>query len=349
MKKLILFLLGYSLQSLDAYHGQSTAILKSAFFTSRKNLARSIVPLLKSAVEDQEEQYCRTTATDTPVVTDNVVITKNIVNTLFDDVRITNASILERKCLNNTIPLGDNLSVGIPPPFSSVVAATALVAGTTIGAGVLALPSTSFAPGFIPSTSMLIATWAYMCTTGLLLAEMSCNLVSYDPVGMCMFEPGAAECKSPGVLSMIETTLGKEARAFSGLVYIFIHYTLLVAYIAQAGGILSNIFNLTNDLGPFIFTGIMASIMIGGSSKIVESVNNALVAVVFASFISLATIGLPSVDVANLLHQDSTVVLRAVPVMIVALVYHNVVPTICTQLSYHKVCFVCCPPTLGCG
>lgn len=37
--------------------------------------------------------------------------------------------------------------------------------------------------------------------------------------------------------------LGKGGARFTGLVYVFIHYSLLVAYMAQGGGLLSESFN----------------------------------------------------------------------------------------------------------
>lgn len=37
--------------------------------------------------------------------------------------------------------------------------------------------------------------------------------------------------------------LGKGGARFTGMVYVFIHYSLLVAYMAQGGGLLSEAFN----------------------------------------------------------------------------------------------------------
>jgi len=46
--------------------------------------------------------------------------------------------------------------------------AIVLVAGTTVGAGILALPAVTQPAGFIPSTLALTGAWMYMATTGLL-------------------------------------------------------------------------------------------------------------------------------------------------------------------------------------
>lgn len=45
--------------------------------------------------------------------------------------------------------------------------AISLVAGTTVGAGILALPAVAIESGFIPSSATLIGTWVFMVTTGM--------------------------------------------------------------------------------------------------------------------------------------------------------------------------------------
>ena len=56
----------------------------------------------------------------------------------------------------------------------------ALVAGTTIGAGVLALPSVSYEVGFLPSLGGLLIAWLIMCSSSLSIAEISANLAKQD-------------------------------------------------------------------------------------------------------------------------------------------------------------------------
>jgi tyrosine-specific transport protein len=55
----------------------------------------------------------------------------------------------------------------------SIVGCIALVAGTTVGAGILALPAVTVPAGILPSSILLIAVWLYALVTGLLLVE--CN------------------------------------------------------------------------------------------------------------------------------------------------------------------------------
>lgn len=57
--------------------------------------------------------------------------------------------------------------------------AISLVAGTTVGAGILALPSVAIESGFIPSSAALIGSWIFMVTTGQLLLLLLYIAVQY--------------------------------------------------------------------------------------------------------------------------------------------------------------------------
>lgn len=60
----------------------------------------------------------------------------------------------------------------------SVWGASALVAGTTVGAGVLALPAVTLPSGFGASSAALGACWLYAVITGLLVAEVCYPLLA---------------------------------------------------------------------------------------------------------------------------------------------------------------------------
>ena len=60
----------------------------------------------------------------------------------------------------------------------SVFGNTALIVGTTIGAGSLGLPAVTLTSGIIPSTILLIIVWVYTLISGLLIAELTLNVMS---------------------------------------------------------------------------------------------------------------------------------------------------------------------------
>ena len=212
-----------------------------------------------------------------------------------------------------------------PPSQSEIWSAVALVTGTTVGAGVLALPQSTAAAGFVPSSLVLVGAWIFMAATGLLFAEISTNLAKSSPSDQGL-----------GILAMTERLLGKAGALPAGTAYVFIHFALLVAYIAGAGDVLSKAFHLPQLAGPLLFTAVVGSVLTFGSDKQVDRFNNAWVLSVVVSFCGLMGLALPSVNLSHLAHSNFSAVLSSVPVMLVALVYHNVVPAICQQLRYDK-------------
>ena len=60
-----------------------------------------------------------------------------------------------------------------PPPVADMsdASAAALIAGTTVGAGVLALPAATTGAGFAASTGVLCGSWVFMAAAGLLVAD----------------------------------------------------------------------------------------------------------------------------------------------------------------------------------
>ncbi len=210
----------------------------------------------------------------------------------------------------------------------SILGSTALVAGTTVGAGILALPAVTLPSGVIPSTVLLIAVWLYALVSGLLIAEVS--LSAMRSLGR----------ESLGLLPMIESTLGLAGARIAGGAYLFLHYALLVAYIAQGGEILvsaaEQLFGMQNVpawVGTTSFTLVFGGIMYFGRERLVEKLNSAFVAIVIASFLGLLLFGFGQVKGSGLLFQNWSALPNAVPVMLVALFYHNVIPVVALQLE----------------
>ncbi|CAN6476669.1 unnamed protein product [Victoria cruziana] len=79
----------------------------------------------------------------------------------------------------------------------SLSSAVFLVAGTTVGAGILAIPAVTQESGFLASSMTCIFCWLYMVVTGLLIAEVNVNT-------MCELGSGGVS-----LVSMAMRTLGK--------------------------------------------------------------------------------------------------------------------------------------------
>ena len=108
----------------------------------------------------------------------------------------------------------------------SVFGNTALIVGTTIGAGIIGLPAVTLPSGIIPSTILLITVWLYALISGLLVAELTLNVMRVEGISHI------------GLLAIIAKILGKPGARIAGIAYVFNHYALLVAYMTEGGKIL---------------------------------------------------------------------------------------------------------------
>ena len=214
----------------------------------------------------------------------------------------------------------------------STLGAAALVAGTTVGAGILALPTATAAAGFVPSSAALVGAWAYMTMSGLLIAELSLNQMGESG------KPGS------GLLQLFETYLGPNLAKVGSGAYFFLHYAVMVAYIAQGGtnlyGFLQNVGLVTDMIpasaGQVLFAGATAMALFFAQASQVATLNNVLVLGVVASFLGIVGIGASTADFSALLdpiHQHPDQVLNAFPILFLSLVFQNIVPTVVNQLE----------------
>ncbi|MDA0267506.1 MAG: tyrosine transporter [Cyanobacteria bacterium] len=219
--------------------------------------------------------------------------------------------------------------IGFKHRPGSLVACTALIAGTTVGAGILALPAVTLPAGILPSTTMLIAVWIYMVVSGLLVAEVNLNT---------MYTSGQPRL---GLLATVQRILGRSGAIGAGGVYLFIHYALLVAYMARGGSILATALGrfgpvetvLPNWVGSALFVGLFGGLIYFGSERWVGRLNGAFFAILLVAFGGLLALTLSDLNPAQFLNHNWAAVGAALPVMFVALVYQNVVPIVTTRLE----------------
>src|SRR5437763_272950 len=86
-----------------------------------------------------------------------------------------------------------------------------LIAATTIGVGMLALPVATGPGGFLPSILIYIACWAFMLCTGLLLLEV------------CSWMP-----PDSNLITMATRLLGKPGKIICWGVYLFLFEMMMI-------------------------------------------------------------------------------------------------------------------------
>lgn len=224
-------------------------------------------------------------------------------------------------------PLGESAR----PSGAAVASCAALVAGTTIGAGALALPAATAACGFAPSAAALLVGWVLMASSALLLAEATVNIARAS---------GRADV---GLAAATSHTLGAEAGACAGLASGLVQLALLSAYAAQGGAELGAFAAAAAGAlgaapppaaaGACAFTVLLGGAAALGSPRLVGALNGALVCALCASVVRLLALAAPHVSLQRLgAASDWAATADALPICALALVFHNVVPAVCRRL-----------------
>lgn len=206
----------------------------------------------------------------------------------------------------------------------SVLGGILLIAGCCIGAAMLGLPILTAITGFRPSLAMFLVCWTYMLVTGLLLLEV--NLWFKEEVS---------------IITMAGRTLGISGQLFGWITFLFLFYSLMVAYVSGCGSLISN-FTEQNfsyalpdwigSLGTVLLFGIL--IFLGTGS--VDRFNRLLMCGLVGTYLTLIVMGVPHVDTKLLEHQKWSAAPFVIPAMIVSFGYHNLVPSLTTYLNHDR-------------
>jgi tyrosine-specific transport protein len=233
----------------------------------------------------------------------------------------------------------------------TLFSAIALITGSTVGAGMLALPAVTAPAGFIPTAAGLSATWLLLTLEALLLAEVNLTLMDRqqsrdrrEHASLVNQESPTDAASSPPRLitlrEMAEETLGAPGKAVT-LVYLALSYGLLVAYLTKAAEVLDFFAGhaLPPPLAATAFVGAAGALFLGGGPAAADRLNQALTSGLLVLFAGIITVGFSQQDVpAALASQPAvwTAVTPALPILFLSLVYHDLVPLICSMLGGHR-------------
>ncbi|GMH54396.1 hypothetical protein TL16_g01662 [Triparma laevis f. inornata] len=227
------------------------------------------------------------------------------------------------------------LSTPTPPPASAYVASTALITGTAIGAGVLSLPQLSLPLGFIPSASLLLCSYVAMLASALTMAE---NQISLTPPALRM-DPSASPLSYS---QQVNKSLGSVGQKFATGAYLFLHYAILCSYFSSGGGYVQKFSPtpLPPLSTPILYAIITTLPIFLLPMQTMASVNNLLVLGALASFVGIVSLGIPSADTSILdipsSLPDWPCVAAVIPIFLLTLVFHNVIPTVTKNLNYDR-------------
>ena len=196
-----------------------------------------------------------------------------------------------------------------------------LIAGSCIGAGMLALPIMTGLSGFFPSLIMFFIAWGFMTVTGLLMVEVNSSFDARVNIG-----------------SMAERAFGKTGRYLSWILYLFLFYSLLVAYISGSGSLSATYFytifswHVPKWVGAFFFTAIFGLLAYQGT-RTVDHWNRFFMFGKIFTYLGMIVLGFKYIHPALLLRSEPSLAFLSLPVLVIAFGYHNMIPTLMNYMN----------------
>lgn len=190
-----------------------------------------------------------------------------------------------------------------------------LIVGTSIGAGMLALPVANAAAGFWVSTLGLLFCWSLMTLGALFILEV--NL--YLPRGKNM-------------VSMAHATLGKPGLLVAWITYLFLLYSLLSAYISGGADVLNGLLQRINiDAKPWQLTTLFTlsfGLVVYGGIRQVDLMNRGLMFSKLAIYAVLVVFIAPYMDVSYFQRSSAKELTGSLMILMTSFGFAIIVPNL---------------------
>lgn len=198
--------------------------------------------------------------------------------------------------------------------MNKTVGSTLLVAGTMIGAGMLAMPLTSAGIGFGFTLVLLLGLWALLTFSALLFVEL--------------YQTAESDA---GIGTLAEQYFGKAGRIIATAVLIIFLYALIAAYVSGGGSLLKDLLpeSFGDKVSVLLFTVIFGSFIVIGTHS-VDKINRVLFFVMLAAFAVVLSLMLPEIKFDNLMATpiDNALIISASPVFFTAFGFHGSIPSL---------------------
>src|SRR3990167_1083895 len=192
-----------------------------------------------------------------------------------------------------------------------------LIVGTSIGAGMLALPIATASVGFVGSVVLLLGVWVVMTAGALLILEVNLWLP-----------------QNSNLISMAKVTIGPLGQMIAWLSYLLLLYSLLCAYIAGGSDLFHHLLSVAGIKIPAGITTTIFTILFGAivylGIRTVDYVNRGLMVVKFGAYLLLVVLLLPLINSTKLMLGDAYHItsVTAITVTITSFGYAAIVPSL---------------------
>ncbi len=204
-----------------------------------------------------------------------------------------------------------------------VLGSTLIIAGTAIGAGMLAIPIVTAGLGFFFSSFLLVVCWAVMVLTAFLVLHVNMAFKEHS-----------------NFTTMARHTIGPVGKMVTWISYSLLLYSLTAAYIAGGSSLLNDtlgsVFHLevSPPLSAFLFTGILGLFVYIGT-QFVDYASRLLMILKVGSFLFMVVLLFPHVHLDRISIENNwkTGGMVALPVILTSFGFHTVIPNLRDYLS----------------
>lgn len=207
---------------------------------------------------------------------------------------------------------------------TKVFGSICLVAGTTIGASMLALSMTSAQIGFVKSCVLLGVIWAFMVLSAGLMVDLS-------------------EGKSQSIATIAGTWLGDFAKRITGATLMLLFWSLLAAYMAGGSSILHQLFPSSSQRLLALGYGLLFGTVVLWKAQAVDMVNRFLMFIKMIVFMGMLLCITPYIERQNLFGHAETLCwwqsssfYQSVPIFFAAFGFHGSIPSLVKYLDGNR-------------
>ena len=205
---------------------------------------------------------------------------------------------------------------------NKTVGSALLLAGTQIGAGMLALPLTTGVVGFFYAALLFVICFLFMFISLLYLMEASLM----------------ASKANANLFSIVKERLGTPGKLVAWLSFLALLYAVAAAYLSGGGSLIAEVCSLllktqvSASIGIALFLILFGSIVVFGM-RAVELINRLFMVLLSGSFVALLVSVIPLIRWKNFGQGKVEYIWAAIPVVILSFTSHIILPGIKNYLG----------------
>jgi len=197
-----------------------------------------------------------------------------------------------------------------------VLGSTLLVAGTAIGAGMLALPIVTAITGTFTAITLLVICFLFMLFNIFILLEAAFYCTA----------------KEANIISIVKARLGNTGSIIAWLAFLLLLYSVLAAFITGGGELLGDAFgrvgfSVSGKLNTFAFVLLFGTIIYFRAGA-VDYINRILMLCLVISFIVLIILLVSHAQMQPFKQGTPKYLWAAIPVVILSFTSHLIVPSL---------------------